>query len=153
MFRILVFVLTTRRAPVNNISWSFRWPWSCKNPIITSHSWQLDIAFLCEERLHVELTKNNSSHSQLFYNLERNVVKWLTFPLPAEWALRALIDVTLSNARRFYSSMGNPFDGKGLTGEQTEKEHTEEDHLNLSSYNVYLLFVSFCRFHENFGLN
>ena len=28
--------------------------------------------------------------------------------------LRALTDFTLSNARRFYSSMGNPLDGKGL---------------------------------------
>ena len=36
-------------------------------------------------------------------------------PLTAEEALRALIDFTLSNARRFYSSMGNPLDGKGLT--------------------------------------
>ena len=35
-------------------------------------------------------------------------------PLTAAWALRALIDFTLSNARRFYSSMGNPLDGKGL---------------------------------------
>ena len=35
-------------------------------------------------------------------------------PLTAEWAFRALIDFTLSNARRFYSSMGNPLDGKGL---------------------------------------
>ena len=25
------------------------------------------------------------------------------------------MDFTLSNARRFYSSMGNPLDGKGLT--------------------------------------
>ena len=65
----------------------------------------------------------------------------------------AFIDVTLSNARRFYSSMGNPLEGKGLSGKQTEKEHTEEDHFNLSSDNVYLLFVSFCRFHENCDLN
>ena len=36
-------------------------------------------------------------------------------PFPAEWVLRALIDFTLSNARRFYSSMGNPLDGKGLS--------------------------------------
>ena len=37
-------------------------------------------------------------------------------PLTADWALRTLIDFTLSNARRFYSSGGNPFlDGKGLT--------------------------------------
>ena len=35
-------------------------------------------------------------------------------PFPAEWVLRALIDFTLSNARRFYSSMGNPLDGRGL---------------------------------------
>ena len=35
-------------------------------------------------------------------------------PLTAEWALRALRDFTLSDARRFYSSMGNPLDGKGL---------------------------------------
>ena len=60
----------------------------------------------------MELTKNYSSYSQLFLNLERNVVKWLT-----------------------------------LTGKQTEKEHTEEDHFNLSSDNIYLPFVSFCRFH------
>ena len=37
-------------------------------------------------------------------------------PLTAEWALRALIDFALSNARRFYSPMGNPLAGKGLTG-------------------------------------
>ena len=36
-------------------------------------------------------------------------------PLTAEWALRTLIDFTLSNARRFYKSMGNLLDGKGLT--------------------------------------
>ena len=86
--------------------------------IITSHSWQLQTAFYCEWRLDEELTKNNSSHTQLSCNLERNVVKWLT-----------------------------------LTEKQTEKEHTENDHFNLSSDNVYLLFVSFCRFHETFGIN
>ena len=35
-------------------------------------------------------------------------------PFTAQWALRAFIDFTLSNARRFYSSMGNPLAGKGL---------------------------------------
>ena len=35
-------------------------------------------------------------------------------PLTAKWALRALINYTLSNARRFYSSMENPSAGKGL---------------------------------------
>ena len=52
----------------------------------------------------MELTKNNSSHSQLSYKLERNIVKLLT----------------LTSTRII---------------------------------NVYLLFVSFCRFFENFGLN
>ena len=33
-------------------------------------------------------------------------------PLTAERALKALIDFTLSNARRFYLSMGNLLDGK-----------------------------------------
>ena len=32
------------------------------------------------------------------------------------------------------------------------KEHTEENPLNLSSDNVHLFFVSFCRFHQNFWL-
>ena len=36
-------------------------------------------------------------------------------PFPSKWVLRALIDFTLSNARRFYSSMGNLLDRKGLT--------------------------------------
>ena len=40
-------------------------------------------------------------------------------PLTAEWALRAHIDFTLSNARWFYSSMGNPLAGKGLTAPLT----------------------------------
>ena len=33
-------------------------------------------------------------------------------PFPFEWVLSALIDFTLSNARRFYSSTGNLLDGK-----------------------------------------
>ena len=31
--------------------------------------------FFCVWRLHAELTKNNWSHSPLFYKLERNIVK------------------------------------------------------------------------------
>ena len=44
----------------------------------------------------------------------RKAEETLVNPLTAEWALRTLIDFTLSNARWFYSSMGNPLDGKGL---------------------------------------
>ena len=36
-------------------------------------------------------------------------------PFPSKCVLRALIDFTLSNARRFYSSMGNLLDRKGLS--------------------------------------
>ena len=43
-------------------------------------------------------------------------------PLTAEWALRALIDFTLSNARRFYSSMGNPLAEKGLSKQQQQHQ-------------------------------
>ena len=35
-------------------------------------------------------------------------------PFPSKWVLRALIAFTLSNARRFYSSVGNLSDRKGL---------------------------------------
>ena len=41
----------------------------------------------------------------------------LVNPFPSKWVLRALIDFTLSNARRFYSSMGNLLDRKGLRNE------------------------------------
>ena len=41
-------------------------------------------------------------------------------PLTAEWALWALTDFPLANARPFYSSMGNTFDGKGLEARSKE---------------------------------
>ena len=44
-------------------------------------------------------------------------------PLTAEWALRAQ-DFTLSNARRFYSSMGNPLDAKGLSKRSFSTTHS-----------------------------
>ena len=60
-------------------------------------------------------------HSLIFRNYDnstpfmRNSLSgYLFHPLTAERAFRALIDFTLSNARRFYSSMGNPLAGKGL---------------------------------------
>ena len=40
-------------------------------------------------------------------------------PLTAVDALITLIDFTLSNARRFYTSMGNPFPVKGSTTSKT----------------------------------
>ena len=40
-----------------------------------------------------------------------------------------------------------------LKWKANRKEQLEEALYKLSSDNVYLLFVSFCRFHEKFGLN
>ena len=54
--------------------------------------------------------------------LENSLTRaWLKTPtmtnaFTAVGALRALIDFTLSNARRFYSSMGKPLVVKGLRG-------------------------------------
>ena len=49
--------------------------------------------------------------SRLFPDKQLGLLNALT----AVGALTALIDFTLSNARRFYSSMGNPLAVKGLT--------------------------------------
>ena len=57
-------------------------------------------------------------------------------PLTAEWALRAPIDFTLSNARRFYSSMGNPLDGKGLIGISTTEKNRISPRKNYHNFNV-----------------
>ena len=55
-------------------------------------------------------------------------------PLTAEWALGALKDFTLSNARRFYSSMGNPLDGKGLRPWYGNKMFDVAEDSNLLEY-------------------
>ena len=67
----------------------------------------------------MELTKNNSAHSQESYNLGKKKNSKVTY----------------------------------LNWEANRKEHTEEALYNLSYENVYLLFLSFCRFHETCGLN
>ena len=58
---------------------------------------------------------NNITRLQKIYSESDQFDLILLNPFPFEWVLRALIDFTLSNARRFYSSMGNLLDGKGLT--------------------------------------
>ena len=59
---------------------------------------------------------DTKSYNQLIVSITKcdKFFKSMVNPLPAEWVLRALIDFTLSNARRFYSSMGNPLEGKGV---------------------------------------
>ena len=56
-------------------------------------------------------------------------------PLTAEWALRVLTDFTLSDARRFYSSMGNPLDGKGLNFTQDKMQPREQ--IQLQKHFIY----------------
>ena len=64
-----------------------------------------------------------SSLQLLLLTLLNNVKTYVPInPLTAEWALRALIDFTLSNARWFYSPMGNPLDGKGLSSTESLKK-------------------------------
>ena len=67
------------------------------------------ISFFSQKRVN----QNSDTVSPSVYTTLQMQVPRIN-PLTAEWALRALIDFTLSNARRFYSSMGNPLDGKGL---------------------------------------
>ena len=73
------------------------------------------IALSCEIRA-AKRTKQKISVFGLLTQIVFIVLCNTFNPLTAERALRALLDFTLSNARRFYSSMGNPLDGKGLKG-------------------------------------
>ena len=58
-------------------------------------------------------------------------------PFPFEWVLRALIDFILSNARRFYSSMGNLLDCKGLSWMFSFQGNSGQ-----KSYDAYVVVVS-----------
>ena len=70
-------------------------------------------------------------------------------PLTAECALRAPIEFTLSNARRFYSSMGNPLDRKGLKEIQNSNYYFTERNLwqflrdSTDLFSLYVLFSHF----------
>ena len=62
------------------------------------------------EIIKVIARRGNRSHTITFDSHLKSTA--YVNPLTAELALRALIDFTLSNARRFYSSRGNPLAGK-----------------------------------------
>ena len=72
--------------------------------------------------LFFRIKQDKAYSSFIHLDFENDFHEWrgckILNPLTAEWALRALIDFTLSNARRFYSSMGNPLDGKGLKNQK-----------------------------------
>ena len=57
-------------------------------------------------------------------------------PFPSNWVLRALIAFTLSNARRFYSSMGNLSDRKGLINED-KSDYRRYDLMILIFFRLY----------------
>ena len=62
LFRIVVFVVTTRRAPINSIGSLVRGSSSRKKTITTYHWWEGHTASLRMWILYVDLTKNTSSH-------------------------------------------------------------------------------------------
>ena len=68
-------------------------------------------------------------------------------PFPSKWVLRALIDFTLSNARRFYSSMGNLLDRKGLFMKSMSgpRASTILSHFTLKSHRTFKLSFSTTR--------
>ena len=103
----------------------------------TPYFWYIQIAFrtICFSFFPVILTRTNKSNNIVLkvkfwsisgryfcsfycsYTMERKTFSELLLSLTiltAVGALRALIDFTLSNARRFYSSMANPLAVKGL---------------------------------------
>ena len=71
---------------------------------------------LCLNSLKINKNSKNAKECCCWASLSNQLFSlWKPFnPLTAELSLRALIDFTLSNARRFYSSIGNPLAGKGL---------------------------------------
>ena len=108
------FQLNSGWALAPNIFWAFSYT--------HSQGWQAIITFTFLSRKENQcLHACNFQHSQIqtVNSRWKQTIAWpfceLPFnPFPFEWVLRALIDFTLSNARRFYSSMGNLSDGKGL---------------------------------------
>ena len=54
-------------------------------------------------------------------------------PFTAEWALRALIDFTMSNARRFYSSMGIFLGRERVTNVKNVPINNVENYVHIKS--------------------
>ena len=83
--------------------------------------------FIAKTRLKNSSDSKTKLFKVCFYEFNEifNVqsIAFIFNPLTAEWALRALLDSTLSNARRFYSSMENPLDGKGLNTGRRELQY------------------------------
>ena len=74
----MVFVVTTRRAPVNSIGSLVRWSSSRKRRVLPIIDESGTLLF-CACGGYVELTKNTLSRSQLSYRLEKKIiVMWFT---------------------------------------------------------------------------
>ena len=70
-----VLVVRTRIAPVNSIIGYFYDQVIPKRRILPIINETGTLLFLCVWRLHVELPKNTSSHSQLSSKLQQNIAK------------------------------------------------------------------------------
>ena len=93
-----------------------------KYNVIAFLSKKIFFTTLCSLLQLASLKSRHSFHSNGKFGKPKtsplSILKWnpptsLTLSLPCQLAL---IDFTLSNARRFYSSMGNPLGVKGLIG-------------------------------------
>ena len=88
--------------------------WRVTRPLVqtrplTQRFWTVFHSWITSDR-RGKKNKKTKKHMERDINDNREL-----HPFPFEWVLRALTDFTLSNARRFYSSMGNLLDGKGLS--------------------------------------
>ena len=52
-FKVVLFVVTKRRAPVNSITWLFPWSSSCKKAFITFYCWQWNTFFFFFVRVDI----------------------------------------------------------------------------------------------------
>ena len=99
----IVNILRPQRREIIAETWSYIFRW--RSPY-------------CWRRLCLSFLFLPQNHGPVFmWTVTRAYLPWLYVSfnaLTAVGALIALIDFTLSNARRFYSSMGNPLAGKGL---------------------------------------
>ena len=111
-------VVPTKTPPVHQIGNDVR-NTTMNVPKVTSTA-AVVVQFLVSIKYHINIMCSLVKWSELRRNLESGKLITTTVnPFPFEWVLRALIDFTLSNARRFYSSMGNLLDGKELTTSKT----------------------------------
>ena len=81
---------------------------------INSNSGTSEDVIKIQFSLHTEFNKLNYKNNYIIFRLLLPDFDVSSKPFSSHECQMALIDFTLSNARRFYSSMGNPLGWKGL---------------------------------------